>query len=65
MVYETVKLKDSGWTVEIGAEENSKTYNILKINALFGHAIYMPIDTSDFTQEQWDIFHVRIEEARK
>lgn len=64
MVYETVKLVDSGWTVEIDAEERSKTYKILKIHALFGHGIYMPIDTSDFTQEQWDIFHIRVEAAR-
>ena len=55
----------NGWIVEIGPEENGKPYTVLKIYALFGHGIYMPIDTRDFTQEQWDIFHARIEEMRK
>ena len=60
----TIKLPDSGWEVEIDEEENNKTYNIVRILALFGHGIYLPLDTSDFTQEQWDMFHMRIEEVR-
>ena len=64
MANERIKL-ENGWLLEIEPEENSKTYKILKIYALFGHGIYMPIDTSDFTQEQRDIFHERVEEMRK
>ena len=56
---------ENGWIVEIDAEERSDTYNILRISALFGHGIYLPIDTADFTQENWDLFHARVGEANQ
>lgn len=49
------------WIVEIDAEERSKTYNITKVSAFFGYGIWLPIDTTGFTQEQWDLFHQALE----
>lgn len=52
---------DSGWIIEIDVEDHFGTYKIEKILARFGHEIFLPIDTTEFTQEQWDIFHARID----
>lgn len=52
---------DSGWIIEIDIEDHFGTYQIEKILARFGDGIYLPLDTTDFTQEQWDIFHARID----
>lgn len=60
---ERIKLRDSGWIVEIhhNDENAGGGYTIEKIQAIFGHKVYFPIDTSEFTDEQWDIFHERLE----
>ena len=50
---------DNGWIIEI--EKERGCYRIKKIFALFEHVGYFPIDTSEFTQEVWDIFHMRLE----
>ena len=64
---ERIKLRDSGWVVEISKNEDTDdSYTIEKIFAVFGHEQYFPIDTSEFTDEQWDMFHERVlEEMRR
>lgn len=59
MVNQRIRI-DNGWIVEIEIKEKSKTYYIVGISALFGHGVYLPVDTSDFTQEQWNMFHDRV-----
>lgn len=61
---ERVKL-DNGWVVELEESAYSTDYTIKQIFARFGHGVYLALDTSGFTQEIWDLFHERIEEARK
>lgn len=62
---ERIKL-DNGWVIHIKAPSIAKgAYTIENIQALFGHGIWFDIDTSKFTQENWDMFHERVVEARK
>ena len=61
MSNERIKLRDSGWVVEISKNKDmDDSYVIENIFAVFGHEQYFPIDTSEFTDEQWDIFHERV-----
>ena len=55
---------DNGWIVEIETKEKSKTYDIVGISAFFGHGVYLPVDTTNFTQEQWNMLHDRVMAAR-
>lgn len=52
---------DGGWIIEIDIYDHVGTYKIVKILARFGDGILLPINTTEFTQEQWDIFHARID----
>jgi len=58
---ERIMLVDNGWIVEIRhAKVTNGGYTIEKIFAIFGHGVYLPIDTTEFTDEQWDMFHERM-----
>lgn len=67
MSNERIKLANSGWVLEITRNDDiDDSYTIEKIFAVFGHEQYFPIDTSEFTDEQWDMFHERVlEEMRR
>lgn len=56
----------NGWIIEIDISSAGNTghYTIESIQALFGHGVWFDIDLTKLTQEQWDIFHERIKEAR-
>jgi hypothetical protein len=56
----------NGWIIEIDITSAGDTgnYTIENIQALFGHGVWFDIDLTKLTQEQWDIFHERIKEAR-
>ena len=61
MPNERIKLRDSGWVVEISKNKDmDDSYVIENIFAVFGDEQYFPIDTSEFTDEEWDIFHERV-----
>ena len=61
---ERIKIAN-GWIIEIKPSEFTKgSYSIKVIKALFGHGIWFDVDLTKFTQEQWDMFHERIKEAR-
>ena len=57
-----VKL-DNGWVVEVDKSAHPTGYTVEKIFARFDHGVYLPLDLTGFSQEQWDIFHERIKEA--
>lgn len=54
----------NGWIIEIDISPSNGNYSIKNIQALFGHGVWFDIDTTKFTQDQWDIFHERIKEVR-
>lgn len=60
---ERIKIAN-GWIIEIDVSPSTDNYTIENIQALFGHGVYFDIDTSEFTQENWDMFHDWIKEAR-
>ena len=55
---------DNGWVVDLDSSTRPTAYTIEKIFARFDHGAYFRLDLTKLTQEQWDIFHARIEEAR-
>jgi len=55
----------NGWIIEIDISPSTGNYTIENIQALFGHGIWFDIDTTKLTQEQWDMFHVRINNERE
>ena len=50
---------EGGWVVEI--EGDDENYEITGIHVRIEHGVYLPIDTQDFSDEQWKMFHDRIE----